>query len=241
MLNYKFRLYPTKEQELVLGHTLNGCRWVYNYFLSIPPMSEYDMNYALTELKEQHPWLRNYHSKMLQMVGKQVAAARKVTTGKLKYRRDYDYNAFTYNQTGFRLDNRGVLILSKVGRIKILLHRQPVNVKQVTVCRKYGKWYAIAACEILRSSYSNIIYKKPVGIDVGIAKFAHDSDNHVIENPQFLSRMLKPLRRAHRIKKADRQQQPRESQTHARQPVRAHKQQAQRLFAQNIDVLCQPL
>lgn len=35
------------------------------------------MNYALTELKEQHPWLRKYHSTMLQMVGKQVAAARK--------------------------------------------------------------------------------------------------------------------------------------------------------------------
>src|SRR2546427_9355644 len=45
LLNYKFRLYPTPEQELVLEQTLDGCRWVYNYFLSIPPMSEYDMNY----------------------------------------------------------------------------------------------------------------------------------------------------------------------------------------------------
>ena len=78
LLNYKFRLYPTPEQELVLEQTLDGCRWVYNYFLSILPMSEYDMNYVLRELKEQHPWLRNYHSKMLQMVCKQVAAARKV-------------------------------------------------------------------------------------------------------------------------------------------------------------------
>ncbi len=101
LLNYKFRVYPTPEQELVLEQTLDGCRWVYNYFLSIPPMSEYDMNYALTELKEQHAWLRNYHSKMLQMVCKQVAAARKAAIGKLKYRKDEDYNAFTYNQTGF--------------------------------------------------------------------------------------------------------------------------------------------
>ncbi|WP_228369288.1 helix-turn-helix domain-containing protein [Candidatus Nitrososphaera gargensis] len=30
MLNYKFRLYPTtKEQELALEQTLDGCRWVY--------------------------------------------------------------------------------------------------------------------------------------------------------------------------------------------------------------------
>ena len=73
LLNYKFRLYPTQEQEHVLEQTLDGCRWIYNYFLSIPSMSEYDMNYTLTELKEQYPWLRNYHSKMLQMVPKSLA------------------------------------------------------------------------------------------------------------------------------------------------------------------------
>lgn len=40
---------------------------VYNYFCK-KPMSEYDMNYVLTELEEQHPWLRNYNSKMLQQM-----------------------------------------------------------------------------------------------------------------------------------------------------------------------------
>jgi len=197
VLNYKFRLYPTKERELVLEQTLDGCRWVYNYFLSIPTMSEYDMNYALTELKEQHPWLRNYHSRTLQMVGKQVVVARKTATGKLSYRKEEDFNAFTYNQSGFRLENN-MISLSKIGNIKIVLHRQPANIKQVTVCRKNGRWYAVVACEVLRKQYSTIIYNKPVGIDMGITKFAHDSDNHVVENPQFLTKMLKPVRRAHR-------------------------------------------
>jgi len=197
LLNYKFRLYPTPEQELVLEQTLDGCRWVYNYFLSIPPMSEYDMNYALTELKEQHPWLHNYHSKMLQMVCKQVAAARRVAIGKLRYRKDDDYNAFTYNQSGFRFDN-SVLTLSKIGKMEVVLHRQPVNVKQVMICRKNNKWYAVAACEILRRQQCAINYKKPVGIDVGITKFCHDSDNRAIDNPQFLTKMLRPVRRAHR-------------------------------------------
>jgi len=41
LLNDRFRLYPTKEQEYVLEQILDGCRWVYNYyFLSIPKMSE---------------------------------------------------------------------------------------------------------------------------------------------------------------------------------------------------------
>lgn len=161
-------------------------------------MSEYDMNYALTELKEQHSWLRNYHSKMLQMVGKQFAAARKAAKGRrLTYRKNDDFNAFTYNQSGFRLENNR-LILSKIGTIKIVLHRLPINIKQLTVCRKNGRWYAVAGCEVIRRSSSVIIYKKPVGIDVGITKFAHDSDNQVVENPQFLTKMLKPVKRAHR-------------------------------------------
>lgn len=199
MLSYRFRLYPTEEQETRLVETLDGCRWVYNYFLSIPKMSEYDMNYVLTELKEQHPWFRNYHSKMLQMVGKQVAAARKTAANgrRLSYRNSERFNAFTYNQSGFRLESSR-LSLSKIGRIKIVLHRQPVNVKQVTVCRKNDRWYAVVACEIFRRQHCAINYEKPVGIDVGITKFAHDSDNHVIENPQFLTKMLRPLRRAHR-------------------------------------------
>jgi putative transposase len=53
-------------------------------------------------------------------------------------------------------------------------------------------------CKTLRRQYCTIIYKKPVGIDVGITKFAHDSDNFAVENPQFLTKMLRPVKRAHR-------------------------------------------
>jgi putative transposase len=137
MLNFKFRLYPTAEQEHKLEETLDGCRWLYNHFLTLQPMSEYDMNYALTELKEQHPWLRNYHSKMLQMVGKQGSAARKALValkkkrhraGRLRYMRDEEYNTFTYNQSGFAIE-AGRLRLSKIGSIRIMLHRLPTNIR----------------------------------------------------------------------------------------------------------------
>src|SRR5213594_3356689 len=50
--------------------------------------------------------MANYHSKMLQMVGKQVAAARKTAakkSKKLSYKKHDDFNAFTYNQSGFRI------------------------------------------------------------------------------------------------------------------------------------------
>jgi putative transposase len=75
MLNYKFRLYPTQEQEKRLVDTLEINRVVYNYFVSNGYRGRNEMNYALIELKEQQPLLRNYHSKMLQMVSTKVAAA----------------------------------------------------------------------------------------------------------------------------------------------------------------------
>lgn len=51
---------------------------MYNYFLDVKEMNNvYDMQFALIELKEQTPFLRNYHSKMLQMVVHKIDAANK--------------------------------------------------------------------------------------------------------------------------------------------------------------------
>lgn len=164
------------------------------------------MQFALVELKESYPWLYNYHSKMLQMVVHKVDAARKALSalkmngykvGRLRYLTSEEYSSFTYNQSGFRIEN-DKLRLSKVGSIKIVLHREPVNVKQVIVCKQAGRWYAIVACETTKTVFKFIDPDKSVGIDVGVTKFAHDSDNHEIENPLFLKEMFKPLKRVQR-------------------------------------------
>lgn len=164
------------------------------------------MNYALTELKEQHQILQTYHSKMLQMISTKVAAAwsaleklnkRGYKTGKLRPLTEGNCNSFTYNQSGFQIED-GTLHLSKIGDIEIRLHRQPVNIKQVTVVRQAGKWYAVVTCDVARKLSSTIVYQKPVGIDVGITNYAYDSDGKHIDNPLFLTKELKPLRRTQR-------------------------------------------
>src|SRR3990167_4016283 len=80
MRNYKFRLYPNDSQEYKLNNNLNVCKWVYNKFVEQAQknfISQYDMQYMLTELKQSEPWLYNYHSKMLQPIASQVAGAEK--------------------------------------------------------------------------------------------------------------------------------------------------------------------
>lgn len=168
-----------------------------------------DLNYFLTELKESEPWLYDHHSKMLQMISTQIDGAQKALvqlrkngykTGKLKFARFSEYNTFVYNQSGFEIKD-GFLHLSKIGKIKIMLHRQvPQNhsVKQITISKsKSGKWHACVSCEI-DSILPKISITKSVGIDVGIKNFVCDSDGFVTPNPLNLQKMLRPLVRVHR-------------------------------------------
>jgi putative transposase len=70
--------------------------------------------------------------------------------------------------------------LSKVGFIEVRLSRQPWYIKQVSITKKpSGKWFANIVCEEARPLIiPKIDTSKCVGIDLGIAKFVHDSDNH---------------------------------------------------------------
>ncbi len=210
MRNYKFRLYPTKQQEQGLQNALSASRWLYNYFISKNIHTVEDMQFALTELKEREPWLRGYHSKMLQMVIHKIHAGRKSgialernghKVGKLGYASEIDYSSFTYNQSGFEIEKHGktdLLWLSKIGYIEIRLHRLVDNIKQITILRSINRWYAIICCENIKPIFKFINPMRSIGIDVGITKFSHDSNNRVIENPLFLKKMLKPLKRASR-------------------------------------------
>jgi putative transposase len=144
------------------------------------------------------------------MVVHQIDAARSGLTvlskhskkiGKLKY--SEECSTFVYNQTGFKIERHGdtdLLWLSKVGFVEIRLHMQLFNIKQISVTKKpSGKWYANIVCEQAKPLIvPTIDTSSSVGIDVGITKFVYDSDNHEIENPQFLKQMLRPLRRIDR-------------------------------------------
>jgi len=214
--NYKFRLYPTILQQNKLQNNISVCRWVYNRFVKIAQnnfVSRNDLNYFLTELKQSEPWLYNYHSKMLQMVSTQLGGSQKSLieldkkghkVGSLKFARYEEYRTFTYNQSGYKLEQHGntdLLWLSKIGFIEIRKHREPIGkIKQVSISRsKSGKWYAIATCEINTATDTKTInFEKSIGIDVGIKNFVYDSQGYSTTNPLNLKKLLKPLARVQR-------------------------------------------
>jgi putative transposase len=214
MLNFKMRLYPTSIQEKRLEDTIEINRLVYNYFVLNKFRSRNDMNYTLTELKEQRPILQKYHSKMLQMISTKVAGAHaaleelrrrahQAGNGELQLLKHGESNSFTYNQSGYRIEqlsegNKHLMHLSKIGSIEIRVHRRLYDIAQITIVKQAGRWYAILTCKVLRLKKCSIRHKKPVGIDVGVKNYAYDSDGNHVDNPLFLSKELKPPRRAQR-------------------------------------------
>jgi len=211
---YKFRLYPTKEQEKKLFTILNLCKWVYNFFLSkwnesdkIP--SCYTLQATLPTLKDENPDLKKVNSKTLQMVLFMLYNNLKVLSklkkngkrvGRLRYKKQL--KSFILNQSGYkviktkkRLDK---IYISKVGEIPIRIHREIEDkIKQVIVKQyKNGDWYAFVCVNKEVSVIRNAI-ERVIGLDMGIKFFLSDSDGRQIENPKFYKKTLEQLRIEH--------------------------------------------
>ncbi|HEY5157666.1 MAG TPA: transposase, partial [Anaerolineales bacterium] len=153
MITFKYRLRPSKGQRKKLIQTLELCRWVYNETLATrkntweqerKALSLYDTNKLLTVWKQEHPELKGVFSQVLQNVQERVDLAfkaffRRVQAGEKpgypRFRGYGWYDSFTFKQFGFELLDNG-LILSKIGVIKIILHR-PIEgeIKTLTVQR----------------------------------------------------------------------------------------------------------
>jgi putative transposase len=214
---YKFRLYPTKSQRSKMGRTLDLCRWVYNQTLAYRKdawekegrsTSKYETNNLLPNWKVEKPDLNDVYSQVLQNTQERVDLAlkaffRRVKAGEKpgypRFRGSGWYDSFTYPQFGFKLLS-GKLRLSKIGDIKIKLHR-PIEgkIKRLTVRRSStGKWFACFSVEIDDPPKPPWKDGSTVGIDVGLESFATMSNGEKIDNPRFFRSEEKALAKAQR-------------------------------------------
>ena len=131
MITYKFRLYPSKEQEEKLLFILEQCRWLYNKMLSIineskstPPKRK--MQSMLPKLKEQREELKEVNAKTLQMVVfmlynnlKVLAELKKKgkKVGRLRYKKYGKFKSFILNQSGFKTVSYTHLTLPTTERV----------------------------------------------------------------------------------------------------------------------------
>jgi putative transposase len=206
--SFQFRIYPNKNQEVSLNRTLSTCRHLYN-----DSLAERKRQSELNELQRSFgvcPWGKsewiNYYdqantlsgsktafqkdvfSQVLQNVLKRVDRSFKNFFNGFGYPRFQGrdrYNSFTYPQSGFELKD-GKLSLSKIGNIRIILHREiEGKIKTCTIKKDVDQWYVTLSCEI-DTPIIPIEIKTKTGIDVGLKALLTLSNGYQIEPPEFL-------------------------------------------------------
>jgi putative transposase len=212
---YKFRIFPTKAQETKLEATLRLCRELYNaalqerrdaYRMVGKSLNYYDQANQLAEIKEGRPDLKEVHSQVLQDVLKRVDKAfggffSRLKTGKKagfpRFQGRNHYDSFTYPQGGWSIKN-DKLTISKIGTIRINLHREVMGkVKTCTIRRDgLGNWFV---CFSVEYEFEQHVHEGPViGIDVGLENFANLSNGEQVANPRLFRKSEKNLAKVQR-------------------------------------------
>jgi len=207
MITYKFKAYPTPEQEKKL-HEISVIE-VQLYNEMIKKANETDTHDLKTTEKTlrqvihdlENLWKGKVYSRAIYAIEEKLIANLKglarlkkkgKKVGSLKPKEKFTY--LFYRQHGFKLDIDGVE-LSKFGKIKVLFHR-PIEgkIKGVGIkLDKDNKWYVYVVSEIAPKPLPKT--SKVVAIDWGIEKLLTTSDGNAIQNPLILDKLEEKIKR----------------------------------------------
>ena len=211
---YKFRLYPTKEQQILIEKIFGCTRFVYNYFLDLrqtefkknkTSLSNADCSRRLTQLKQTYVFLKEADSTALQASLSNLDIAYQ---NFFKKRADYPKFKSKHNsRQAYRTKNNGNTIqlfekaiqLPKLGLVPCRVSRQIQGriINATVEKRPSGSYYVAICCKDVPVSALPKTGKS-VGLDVGIHSFAVTSDGLTIDNPQFFKTSQRKLARAQR-------------------------------------------
>ena len=216
---YKYRAYPTKEQEVLLAKHFGCSRWIYNYALdkkiktyqtTKESLSRFTIQKDLPELKkaEETKWLKEVNSQSLQAslenLDKSFTKFFRDKKGFPKFKSKHDNRqSFSVPQNGIVDFETSTISLPKFKNpIKCKLHRRfEGNSKTVTVSKTpTGKYFVSVLVEVNEELpvLKPIDENKAVGLDLGIKTFAVLSNGDEIQNPRNLKKSLKKLKKLQR-------------------------------------------
>lgn len=216
---YKYRLYPTKTQEVLLSKHFGCARYIYNYGLerkiksyseTKKSISRFTIQADLPKLKkaESTKWLSEVNSLSLQaaLLNLDMAFTRffKEKKGFPKFKSKHDNRqSFQVPQnTTVNYEAKRVYLPKFKEGIKCKFDRQfKGKIKTSTVSRTpTGKYFIsiLVETEDTLPTKAPIDENKAVGVDLGIKTFATLSDGTEIQNPKYLKKALKKLKRMQR-------------------------------------------
>lgn len=213
---YKFRIYPTEEQEIFFVKSFGCVRKVYNLMLDdrkkayeeVKNDSSKKMTFPTpAKYKKEFPFLKEVDSLALANAQLHLDKAYKnffrdksVGFPRFKSKKNPVQSYTTNNQNGTvaLIDRKFIKVPKLKSLVRIKLHRQPKGIiKSATIsCHSSGKYYISLLCkeEIIKLPKTN----SAIGIDLGITDFAILSNGQKFDHNKFTSKMEKKLKREQR-------------------------------------------
>jgi transposase, IS605 OrfB family, central region len=206
---YKYRIYPTIEQQTSLAKSFGCCRWYWNYALNLcqetykttgKGLSRTVIQRLLPQLKKEYPWLTDAYSQCLQVVALNLSTAYKnffEKRAKLpRFKSKHGRQSISYPQN-VKFQGDYLKLPGKVGLVYCLRHREfEGTIKTVTVSKNPdGKYYASVLVDDGKETPNLSTNGKAIGIDLGLTHFAITSDGDKYSNPKHFVKHERNLKR----------------------------------------------
>lgn len=199
---FKYRIYPTITQSVLINKHIGACRFIYNLALETKKcayagnkinLSCFDLHKQLADLKKELVWLKEVNSQSLQQSITNMDTA---FTNFFKGSANFP-NFKNRNKTqSFKIPqniiiNKEKLFIPKFREgIKTVIHR-PIKgiIKQATIVKTpSNKYFVSILCEtgIDANKKFEIKTETTIGIDLGIKTLIVTSNGNLFENPKYL-------------------------------------------------------
>lgn len=220
---YKYRIYPNKEQEILIQKTFGCVRFVYNYFLeeritaykeSKESKTFFQQNKSLTALKQEYKWLQEPDKNALQNALRDLNMAyqnffRRVKNHespgfpKFKSKKNDRKSYATANTKNILRIDGNKIHLPKLGYIKAKISRNipsKHHIISATISQEpSGKYYASIITEYEAEPVErDLDFKNALGLDYSCPHFYVDSDGNTADMPHFYREAEKHLAREQR-------------------------------------------
>ena len=218
---YKFRLYPTEEQKILINKTFGCCRFVYNYYLNYQKengvQKSFDLCKDLKELENQHEYLKEVDSCALRCsifdledgFNNFFAKRSGYPNFKSKFnRQSYRTNCIKSTYKGKEYSNIEVDLLTrfiklpKLGNVKIKGFRNKDKIEgkivNATISRETTNKYYVSVLVEEDLLVEKVTPTTIVGIDLGIKDLVVTSDGVKYSNDNILMKYEKRLKRLQR-------------------------------------------
>lgn len=214
---FKYRLYPTRQQDAAMSAMLETHRRLYNDALAERKhaweQAQRSVSYGeqsgqLKVTRTTNPFLARTNFSSCQATLRRLDKAfqaffRRVKMGetagypRFKGRNRFDTVEFPSYGDGCRFDGRCVYF-QHIGRVKVKLHR-PIegHIKTLSFKREADGWYVVFSCDLGEQNVPPAD-GPAVGIDLGLKVFLVTSEGKSIAPPQHYRKAQAALRRAQR-------------------------------------------